>query len=225
MDARVFDPPLRHLAKRGVRDSALVGNDPPFALAGLKHSQNCVVHGSVHDRHYPHADENCNPQVDKYLQHNPRMDGAQQQRKKTLRELIAEKIAPKVDELGQAEFAKKAKIGQGTVSRVCNLRQDVTISMLEKLGKMVGLLPYEMLIDGENMRREVVERFLQPIPPAAPAPANLPEARTADKGEGERAMDVVALHTKGSKKIPAIARVVEAPNRRSGARRKQTKRP
>lgn len=226
MDVRVRNPSLGDLAERGVRDAAVLSDLPPLPLAGLEKLAHAVVHGFGHARHYPHRDKNCNPHSDNISRQNPCMDNARGGNgKKSLRQIVADIIQPFADKEGQVPFAKRARVGQATISRVLKLEQNISLEILQGLAKATYRQPYEMLIDDEQIRRDVVERYLQPNSPApeATAPVPMPDSRKG-KGEGEQAVEVAALRPKGKKERPATARAEKIPGRRQGTRRVRTKR-
>lgn len=174
---------LNNLAERRVRYARLIGNQSPFAAPRFQQGKDFFVHGRfAHSVLYPETDMDVNPHTDTSLTNNSCM--ATPPLKKRLIQIVKDNVKRRVDAVGQKPFAKRAGVGQSTVSRVLNGRQDITTGRLEMLARGAGCQPFELLIDGEEMRREIVERFLLPIEPtpAAAAPQQVPEARQGNEG-------------------------------------------
>lgn len=146
--------PLSNLAESRIRNLATFGNLAPLPLAGVQRLDNCGVDGLVHDPNYPDPDRKVNPHMDTTLRQHFRM--------KSVREIVAENVKRRMigDLDTQPKLAKKAGVGQAHISRIVNEKSGVTIDRLEMVARAFRCQPYELLLDGNEARRAIIEQIV-----------------------------------------------------------------
>lgn len=61
----------------------------------------------------------------------------------------------------QEMLEEKSGLGQSTVSRVLNCGGAATLDTLEALARAIGCQPWELLVDDDQLREEIVSRFIK----------------------------------------------------------------
>jgi transcriptional regulator with XRE-family HTH domain len=98
-----------------------------------------------------------NPHTDTGIRDNLRMD------KYKMRQIVGANIERARKAVGletQPQLAKKAKIGQSSISRIENCESSPTVDMLVQIGNAVGLEPWELLANDEATRETIIRKMI-----------------------------------------------------------------
>jgi hypothetical protein len=116
------------------------------------------------DTFYPNSDRNASgriyPLAGKFFPENPYVD-----KKTTLKAILARNVRRHMESnpliRRQEMLEEKSGMGQSTVSRVLNCGGAATLDTLEALARAIGCQPWELLVDDDQMREEIVSRFIK----------------------------------------------------------------
>jgi transcriptional regulator with XRE-family HTH domain len=83
-----------------------------------------------------------------------------------LRKVLADNIRRAMENSSdvkrQEDLEAKAGIGQSTVSRILRAEAATNIDAVEKIARALKVQPWELMVDGDEAREEIVRRFLKP---------------------------------------------------------------
>jgi transcriptional regulator with XRE-family HTH domain len=82
---------------------------------------------------------------------------------KRLRETLAKNLKSAMARAGvrQEGVTELTGVTQSTVSRILKCETPLSLDLLEDLAKGLGMHPWELLVDDEETRAEVVRRYLR----------------------------------------------------------------
>lgn len=87
--------------------------------------------------------------------HNPIVD------KKKIREVLARKLQAAIDAgETQTSLAQKAGTSQAHISRLLNCEAAATVDLLPGLAKALRCQPWELLLDDEEARKEILAKLI-----------------------------------------------------------------
>jgi DNA-binding Xre family transcriptional regulator len=83
----------------------------------------------------------------------------------SLRAILAKNVRKRMEQdpsiRRQEMLEEKSGLGQSTVSRVLNCGGAATLDTLQALARAVGCQPWELLVDDDQVREDIVNRFLK----------------------------------------------------------------
>jgi hypothetical protein len=82
---------------------------------------------------------------------------------KKLRETLAKNLQATMDRLGirQEGVEERTGVAQSTVSRILLKQTPLSLDLLEDLARGLGIMSWELLVDDEETRAEVIRRYLR----------------------------------------------------------------
>lgn len=108
--------------------------------------------------------------------------------KDLLRQILAANIERAMEGAGfstQPQLAKKARIGQSSVSRILRGESSATTDMIAALAEALKCQPWELLTDNETTRKAALERMIlgpQATEHLAPAARRKPKRKKGRDG-------------------------------------------
>jgi DNA-binding Xre family transcriptional regulator len=117
-----------------------------------------------HSRYYPDMDSGVKPHMD-----TRGIDNGPMTKTINLRSVLAANLARRMEAVPacdtQSKLAERAGMAQSHVSRILRRESAATVDMLESISKALGCMPWELLADNEEARREALSKMI--LGPAA----------------------------------------------------------